>query len=260
MYCYLRHIFSLSPHFIFFVKVSLFSSCRIDLPYKSFFRFHCLKALLSPPLLDCQLNLFVKRSLNLDGYLFSCAWKSLSISFALSSFASTFIFCFAWKILSTGRSSYVIRRQQRVLPLTVPPESPIFFLCVKISLCSRFFPFIYYRFIVAASIYIILFSVQFSFYFFVKTTLILYLTSNFFPCVKITLFSSSFFLIRRIFITLQRYYFCALYFSFSLWKILSVHCCVLLIYGTVAFLAVLFSACVKFSRNKLRSSALSFIF
>lgn len=110
--CYLRHISFLPPYILFFSwKFLFFSSCRIDLPYKSFFRFHCLKALLSPPLLDCQLNLFVKRSLNLDGYLFSCAWKSLSISFALSSFASTFIFCFAWKILSTGRSSYVIRRQ-----------------------------------------------------------------------------------------------------------------------------------------------------
>ena len=104
------------------------------------------------------------------------------------------------------------------------------------------------------------FSLPFSFYFFVKTTLILYLTSNFFSCVKITLFSSSCFLIKSIFITLQRYYFCTLYFSFSSWKVLSVPCCVLLIYGTAAFPAVLFSVCMKFSRNRLRSSVLSFIF
>lgn len=41
-----------------------------------------------------------------------------------------------WKILSIGRSSYIICSQQRVLPLTVPSDSPIFFLGVKISLCS----------------------------------------------------------------------------------------------------------------------------
>lgn len=58
------------------------------------------------------------------------------------------------------------------------------------------------------------FPLPFSFYFFVKTTLILYLTSNFFPCVKITLFSSSCFLIKRIFITVQRYYFVPCFFLF----------------------------------------------
>ena len=55
---------------------------------------------------------------------------------ALSPSAGNFIFFFAWKILSIGRSSYIIRSQHRVLPLTVPSDSPIFFLSVKISLCS----------------------------------------------------------------------------------------------------------------------------
>lgn len=87
------HFFSLVPHFIFYREsFSFFLSTKLIPWYKSFFWFLCIKALLSPPLLDCQLNLFVKRSLNLDDYLFSRAWKSLSISFALSPSASTFIF------------------------------------------------------------------------------------------------------------------------------------------------------------------------
>lgn len=92
-------------------------------------------------------------------------------------FCQQFYFCFAWKILSTGRSSYVIRSQQHVLPLTVPPESPIFFSAWKFLFVRGFFPLFlsfYYRCI---DIYHP-FPLQFSF--FVKTTLILYLTSNFF--------------------------------------------------------------------------------
>ena len=87
------HFFSLVPHFIFYREsFSFFLSTKLIPWYKSFFWFLCIKALLSPPLLGRQPNLFVKRFLNLDSYLFSCAWKSLSISFALSPSASTFIF------------------------------------------------------------------------------------------------------------------------------------------------------------------------
>ena len=68
------HFFSLAPHFIFYREsFSFFLSTKLISWYKSFFWFLCMKALLSPPLLGRQPNLFVKRSLNLDGYLFSCA-------------------------------------------------------------------------------------------------------------------------------------------------------------------------------------------
>ena len=87
------YFFFLVPHFIFYREsFSFFLSTKLISWYKSFFWFLCIKALLSPPLLGRQPNLFVKRSLNLDSYLFSRAWKSLSISFALSPSASTFIF------------------------------------------------------------------------------------------------------------------------------------------------------------------------
>ena len=68
------YFFFLVPHFIFYREsFSFFISTKLIPWYKSFFWFLCIKALLSPPLLDCQLNLFVKRSLNLDSYLFSRA-------------------------------------------------------------------------------------------------------------------------------------------------------------------------------------------
>ena len=68
------HFFSLVLHFIFYREIfSFFISTKLIPWYKSFFWFLCIKALLSPPLLGRQPNLFVKRSLNLDSYLFSCA-------------------------------------------------------------------------------------------------------------------------------------------------------------------------------------------
>lgn len=153
------------PTFYFFREsFSFFISTKLIPWYKSFFWFLCIKALLSPPLLGRQPNLFVKRPLNLDSYLFSCAWKFLSTSFVLSPFASTFIFCFAWKILSIRRIPYAVGRQRRVFLLLCRLNHQ-YFLCVKISLCSRFSPVIYYRFIVAASIYIILFLFRFLFIF-----------------------------------------------------------------------------------------------
>ena len=111
------HFFPLPTFYLFRESFSFFLSTKLIPWYKSFFWFLCMKALLSPPLLGRQPNLFVKRSLNLDGYLFSCAWKFLSISFALSPFASTFIFCFAWKILSIRRTPYAVGRQRRVFLL-----------------------------------------------------------------------------------------------------------------------------------------------
>ena len=73
------HFFSLVPLFIFYREsFSFFLSTKLISWYKSFFGFLCIKALLSPPLLDYQLNLFVKCSLNLDGYLFLCVKISLN--------------------------------------------------------------------------------------------------------------------------------------------------------------------------------------
>ena len=159
------HFFSLVPHFIFYREsFSFFLSTKLIPWYKSFFWFLCIKALLSPPLLGRQPNLFVKRSLNLDSYLFSCAWKYLSISFVLSPFASTFIFFFSWKILSIRRIR-MLSGANGVFFSCFAAWITNIFLCVKISLCSRFSPVIYYRFIVAASIYIILLLFSFLFIF-----------------------------------------------------------------------------------------------
>lgn len=141
MYCYLRHISFPSPHILFFtVKASLFSfQQNWFLGINPFSGSFVWKLLLSPPLLDCQLNLFVKCSLNLDGYLFSCAWKSLSISFALSPFASTFIF-FAWKILSIRRVPYAVGRQRRVFLLYCRLIHQYFFSAWKFLFVLGFSP------------------------------------------------------------------------------------------------------------------------
>lgn len=141
----------------------------------------------------------------------------------------------------------------------LPPDSPIFFLCVKISLCSRFFPLFLPFYCRCIDIYHP-FSLQFSFYFFVKTALILYLTSNFFFLRE----NHSLFFI--LFLDKAHFYngasllfLCSVFFFFFvksplrpllrssyIWHC-SVPCCS-------------FFVCVKFSRNKLRSSALSLIF
>ena len=157
--------------------------------------FPMIKDMQSPPLLRIQPDFFVKRSLNWDGCLFSYAWKSLSIRFCPIAFCQQFYFLFAWKILSIWRSSYIIRSQQRVLPLTVPPDLPIFFLGVKFSLCSMPCSLLFYfRCIV---IYCFC-PCCIAFYFTVKTALFSMLTAKLFSfSVKIPLFSLSNFSIKR---------------------------------------------------------------
>lgn len=104
------------------------------------------------------------------------------------------------------------------------------------------------------------FPLQFSFYFFVKTTLILYLTSNFFFLRENHSLFFILFLDKAHFYNVASLLFlCPVFFFFfvknSLRPLLrssyiwhcSVSCCS-------------FFVCVKFSRNKLRSSVLSFIF
>ena len=158
---------------------SFFLSAKLIPWYKSFFWFLYIKALLSPSRLDCQPNLFVKRSLNLDGYLFSCAWNSLSISFALSPSASNFIFVLRERFsqLEETRTSSAANNMSYLPPCHLNHQ--YFFSAWKFLFVRGFSPLFlsfYYRCI---DIYHP-FPLQFSFYFFVKTTLILYLTSNFF--------------------------------------------------------------------------------
>lgn len=71
--------------------------------------------------------------------------------------------------------------------------------------------------------YLLFLSLLYRFLFYRENRSLFYANSQTFSfCVKIPLFSLSNFSIQQAFLTLQRYYFCVLYFSFSLWKSLSV--------------------------------------
>ena len=238
---------------------SFFLSTKLIPWYKSLFWFLYIKALLSPPLLDCQPNLFVKRSLNLDGYLFSCAWNSLSISFALSPSASNFIlFC----VKDSLNRKKLVRHPQPTTCLTSHRATwitNIFSLRENFSL-FEVFPRYSYRYTYRCIDIYHPFSSSVFFLFFVKTTLILYLTSNFFflrenHSLFFILFldeahfyngASLLFLYPVFFFFFVKSSLRSLLRSSYIW-----HCCVP---------CCSFSVCVKFSRNKLRSSALSFIF
>ena len=135
--------------------------------------------------------------------------------FCSIAFCQHFYFLFCVKDSLNKKNSVCCRAPTACFSPVLPPDSPIFFLCVKISLCSRFFPVIYYRFIVAASIYIILFLFSFLFSFFVKTTLILYLTSNFFFLRENHSLFFILFLNKAHFYNGAALLFFALYFSFS---------------------------------------------
>lgn len=160
--------------------------------------------MLSPPLLGYQPNFFVKRSLNSDCFLFSYAWKSLSISLCPATSFSIYIFSFAWKILSIESGSYVISSNLIVLIFPVPPYSLIFFLDVKITLCSMSFSV----FFDVVSLFIITVSFIQLFILPWKSLSFLCLTAKVFSSgVKIALSSLSFFSTNCIFMTLHRYYF-----------------------------------------------------
>ena len=72
--------------------------------------FHMIKDMQSPPLSRIQPDFFVKRSLNWYGYLFSYAWKFLSISFCPIAFCRHFYF-FCVKD-SLNRKKFVYHPQQ----------------------------------------------------------------------------------------------------------------------------------------------------
>ena len=170
--CDLRHISFPAPYILFFtVKVSLFSffPAKTISWYKSFFRFLYIKALLSPPLLGCQPNLFVKRSLIWDDYLFLYVKISLNKFFPIHHLSAIlFSFCVKTSLNKTG--PYVIGRQQRVFSPAMSPDSSIFFLCVKISLCTMFSP-LYLIILLSLHRYISSYTSSFI-YFCVKTTLL----------------------------------------------------------------------------------------
>lgn len=134
-------------------------------------------------------------------------------------------------ILSIGRSSYIIRSQQRVLPLTVPPDSPIFFLSVKISLCSMpcslFFAVLFslYR-------YLLFLSLLYRFLFYRENRSLFYANSQtfFFQRENPSLFLIKF-LNKTWFLNVSSLLFLCPLFSFSSWKPLSVSYWFCLIYA-----------------------------
>ena len=146
----------------------------------------------------------MKRSLNSDCFLFSCAWKSLSISLCPATSFSIYIFSFAWKILSIECGSYIFSSNLIVLILPAPPNSLIFFLDVKITLCLMSFSV----FFDVVSLFIITVSFIQLFILPWKSLSFLCLAAKVFSSsVKIALSSLSFFSIDCIFMTSQRYYF-----------------------------------------------------
>ena len=158
------HFFSLVPLFIFYLEsFSFFLSTKLISWYKSFFWFLCIKALLSPPLLDYQLNLFVKCSLNLDSYLFLCVKISLN-KFCPIAFCQHFYFLFCVKDSLNKKNSYAVGRQRRVFLLHCRLDHQYFSLRENFSL-FEVFPRYSYRLIIAASIYIILLLFSFLFIF-----------------------------------------------------------------------------------------------
>lgn len=104
------------------------------------------------------------------------------------------------------------------------------------------------------------FPLQFSFYFFVKTTLILYLTSNFF------FLRENHSLFFFLFLDKAHFYNVAALLIFVpciflfLREKFSPFLAAFFLYMAPLRSLLFFSVCVKFSRNRLRSSVLSFIF
>ena len=165
----------------------------------------------------------MKCSLNWYGYLFSYAWKSLSIGFGAIAFCQQFYFLFCVKD-SLNRKKFVYHPQ----PTTCfSSHRAIWFTHIfsrreNFSLFDALF-FVFRHFIVIVSLFIVSVPVVSLFILPWKPLSFLCLPAKLFSfCVKITLFSLSNFSIKQSFLTLQRYYFCVLYFSFSLWKSLSV--------------------------------------
>ena len=164
----------------------------------------------------------MKCSLNWYGYLFSYAWKSLSIGFGAIAFCQQFYFLFCVKD-SLNRKKFVYHPQPTTcLDLyRATWFANIFSRRENFSLFDTWF-FVFCCFIFVVSLLIVSIPVVSLFILPWKTLFFLRLTAKLFSfCVKIPLFSLSNFSIQA-FLTLQRYYFCVPCFSFSSWKPLSV--------------------------------------
>lgn len=193
-------------------------------------------------------------------WLFSYAWKSLSISFCPIAFCRQFYFLFCVKD-SLNRKKFVYHPQ----PTTCPTSyRAIWFIHIfsqreNFSLFDALF-FVYRCFIFVVSLFIVSVPVVSLFILPWKPLFFLRLPAKLFSfCVKIPLFSLSNFSIKQAFLTLQRHYFCVPCFSFSSWKPLSVPLLISPYIRASAFHPALFSFCVKFSLNKQRKNTISLI-
>ena len=218
-------LFSALYILFFAVKVSLFFLPAETLSwYKtSSESFPMIKDMQSPPLSRIQPDFFVKCSLNWYSYLFSYAWKSLSISFCPIAFCRQFYFLFCVKdSLNRKKLEYHPQPTTRFTSHRTTWFTHIFSLRENFSLFDALF-FVYRCFIFVVSLFIVSVPVVSLFILSWKLLFFLRLAAKLFSfCVKIPLFSLSNFSIQQAFLTLQRYYFCVLYFSFSSWKPLSV--------------------------------------
>ena len=195
----------------------------------------------------------MKRSLNWYGFLFSYAWKSLSISFGAIAFCWQFYFLFCVKD-SLNRKKFVYHTQPTTC-LTLYRAiwfTHIFFSAWKLLfirclvLCFSLF---YFRYIVIYYSYLCCFT----FYFTVKTALVPTLTSQtfFFPRENSSLFLIKF-LNKTNFSDVAALLFLLPIFFFFFVKTSLRSLLISPYIRASAFHAVPFFVCVKFSLNKKR--------
>ena len=161
--------------------------------------FHMIKDMQSPPLSRIQPDFFVKSSLIWYGFLFSYAWKSLSISFCAIAFCRQFYFLFCVKD-SLNRKKFVYYPQ----PTTCLSSHRVIWFANIFSRRENFSLFVVLFFVFAILLslyrYLLFLSLLFRFLFYRENRSLSTLNSQTFSfCVKIPLFSLSDFSIKRIF-------------------------------------------------------------
>ena len=117
--------------------------------------FHMIKDMQSPPLSRIQPDFFVKCSLNWYGFLFSYAWKFLSISFCHIALCRQFYFLFCVKD-SLNRKKFVYHPQPttRLTSHRTTWFTHIFSQRENFSLFDTLF-FVFRHFIVVVSLFIV---------------------------------------------------------------------------------------------------------
>lgn len=117
--------------------------------------FHMIKDMQSPPLSRIQPDFFVKCSLNWYGFLFSYAWKFLSISFCPIALCRQFYFLFCVKD-SLNRKKFVYHPQPttRLTSHRTTWFTHIFSQRENFSLFDTLF-FVFRHFIVVVSLFIV---------------------------------------------------------------------------------------------------------